>query len=73
MNGYQYLIQRNRLMCELEHELHELEHLPEAEREIAKKKLEAQFDIRLRELYTQVATEFPGERKVKARPLADPH
>lgn len=73
MNGYQYLVQRNRLMCELEGELKKLEHLPEAERAAATRKLEAQFDVRLRQLYGQVATEYPGERKVKARPLTDPH
>jgi hypothetical protein len=73
MNGYQYLVQRNRLMCELEDELKKLDHLPDAERETAAKKLEAQFDVRLRQLYGQVAAEYPGERRVKARPLTDPH
>jgi hypothetical protein len=73
MDGYQYLVRRNRLMCELEDELRKFEHLPNAERAEATKKLEARFDIRLRELYAQVANEYPGERKVKARPLTDPH
>jgi hypothetical protein len=72
MNGYQYLVQRNRLMWELEDELKKLDHMPDAEREAATKKLEARFDMRLRQLYAQVSTEYPGERKVKARPLTDP-
>ena len=72
MNGYQYLVRRNRLMCELEDELRKLEHLPDAERAAANRKIEAQFDIRLRELYAQVASEYPGERRIKARPLTDP-
>jgi hypothetical protein len=72
MNGYQYLVQRNRLMCQLDDELKKLESLPAAEREIETKRLQAKFDMRLRELYSDVATEYPGERKVKARPLTDP-
>ena len=72
MNGYQYLVERNRLMCQLEDELKKIEHLPQTERIAATSRLEAQFDIRLRELYAKVAAEYPGERKVKARPLADP-
>ena len=72
MNGYQYLVQRNRLMFQLEDELKKLDHLSEPERSAAAKRLEAQFDLQLRELYTQVATEYPGERKAKARPLGDP-
>lgn len=72
MNGYQYLIARNRLMCELEDELRKLDHLPEAEQKAEVVRLQAQFDIRLKELYSQVAQEYPGERKHKARPLTDP-
>jgi hypothetical protein len=72
MNGYQYLVQRNRLMCQLEDELRKIEHLPEIERNAAAKRLEAQFDVRLRDLYSKVAAEYPGERKIKARPLTDP-
>jgi hypothetical protein len=72
MNGYQYLVQRNRLMCELEDESRKLGHLAEPERAAAVKQLEAKFDVRLRQLYGQVASEYPGERKVKARPLSDP-
>jgi hypothetical protein len=72
MNGYQYLVQRNRLMCQLEDELKKLESLPAAEHEVETKRLQAKFDMRLRELYSDVASEYPGERKVKARPLTDP-
>jgi hypothetical protein len=72
MNGYQYLVQRNRLMCQLEDELKKIGHLPENERRAATSRLEAQFDTQLRELYAKVAAEYPGERKIKARPLADP-
>lgn len=72
MNGYQYLIQRNRLMCQLEEELAKVQDLPDAERQAATARLQAQFDMRLRELYASVAGEYPGERKVKARPLTDP-
>ncbi len=72
MNGYQYLVQRNRLMWQLEDELKKIEHLPQDERLAATQRLEAQFDIKLRELYAQVASEYPGERKIRARPLNDP-
>jgi hypothetical protein len=72
MNGYQYLIARNRLMQHLEGKLAELEPLPAAERADKRRRIEAEFDIRLRELYAQVAEEYPGERRKKARPLADP-
>lgn len=72
MNGYQYLVQRNRLMWQLEDELKKIGHLPEGERIAATNRLEVQFDLQLRELYAKVAGEYPGERKIKARPLADP-
>ncbi len=72
MNGYQYLIQRNRLMCQLEEDLAKVQDLPDGERHAATVRLQAQFDMRLRELYAGVAGEYPGERKVKARPLTDP-
>ena len=72
MNGYQYLIARNRLMQQLESELRQLAPLAGTDREAREKKLRAEFDIRLRELYAQVAEEYPGERKKKARPLSDP-
>ena len=72
MNGYQYLVRRHHLMCELEDAVRKLGHLPEPERQAAVKRLEGQFDVRLRQLYAEVATEYPGERKIKARPLTDP-
>jgi hypothetical protein len=72
MNGYQYLIARNRLMQQLEQQLQGLAHLAVAEREAKERLLRAEFDIRLRELYGQVAEEYPGERRKKARPLSDP-
>jgi hypothetical protein len=72
MNGYEYLVERNRLMQQLEDALGRIAHLPAAEREAETRRLEAQFDVKLRALYTQVAGEFPGERKRKARPLSDP-
>jgi len=72
MNGYQYLIERNRMMWRLEDDLRQIQNLPEAERLTATGRLQAQFDLKLRQLYGQVADEYPGERKVKARPLTDP-
>jgi len=72
MNGYQYLVARNRLMQQLETELRQLSPLAKTDREAREKQLRAEFDIRLRELYAQVADEYPGERKKKARPLSDP-
>ncbi len=73
MNGYQYLVRRNRLMCQLEEELAKVRDLPDdAERQAATGRLQAQFDLKLRELYAEVAGEYPGERKIKARPLTDP-
>jgi len=72
LNGYQYLIERNRLMQQLERDLAELAPLPETERAARRKQLESQFDVRLRELYAQVADEYPGERRKKARPMDDP-
>ena len=73
MDGYQYLIQRNRLMIELEDRLAKLAPLPEAERQAETRRLEAEFDRNLAELYEKVSGEFPGERKKKARPLSDSH
>ncbi|HKN00151.1 MAG TPA: hypothetical protein VJX23_06510 [Candidatus Binataceae bacterium] len=72
MNGYQYLIARNRLMMQLEDQLKKLAPLPVAERTAHERRLHAEFDIRLRELYEQMTDEYPGERKKKARPLSDP-
>lgn len=72
MNGYQYMVERNRLMFELEQKLAGLDHLSEAERQAETRRLQAEFDGRLAQLYAQVSAEFPGERRKKARPLADP-
>jgi hypothetical protein len=72
MNGYQYLIERNRLMIKLDDELTRLAPLPEAERQKKTRVLQAKFDDALAELYGQVADEYPGERKKKARPIDDP-
>ena len=72
MNGYQYLVQRNRLMVELEDAVRKLGYLPDAERSAAVKQLEARFDVQLRQLYGEVASEYPGERKIRARPITDP-
>ncbi len=72
MNGYQYLVQRNRLMHKLEEDLARLGHLTAGERQKETRRLEAEFDRRLAELYAQVAAEYPGERRKKARPLTDP-
>lgn len=72
MNGYRYLIERNRLMCQLEDELAKLSLNDPAARQAETNRLQAQFDIRLKQLYAQVADEYPGERKIKARPIEDP-
>jgi hypothetical protein len=68
MNGYEYLVARNRLMQRLEEELGKLAPLPTAEREAETRRIQA----KLAELYAKVADEYPGERKKKARPIADP-
>ena len=72
MNGYQYLVARNRLMQQLEAQLRRLADLAQPDREGKERLLRAEFDLRLRELYAKVADEYPGERKKKARPLSDP-
>ncbi len=72
MNGYEYLIERNRLMFQLEEALGKLVAMPAPQREAETHRLQAQFDIRLTQLYAKVADEYPGERKKKARPIADP-
>jgi hypothetical protein len=72
MNGYEYLLERNRLMFKLEEDLARLRDLPEAERQAQTSRLQAVFDVRLAELYAKIASEFPGERRKKARPLSDP-
>jgi hypothetical protein len=73
MDGYRYLIERNRLLHRLEGALAEIRHLPEAEKRAKAARLEAEFDRELAELYGQVAAEYPGERKKRARPIEDPH
>ena len=72
MNGYQYLIERNRLMIKLDDELARLAALPEAEKLARTRTLQNRFDDALAELYGKVADEYPGERKKKARPIEDP-
>jgi hypothetical protein len=72
MDGYQYLIARNRLIQSLEDAMRGLEAKPAAEGVAERRRLEAAFDVQLLELYAQVAEEFPGERRKKARPLTDP-
>jgi hypothetical protein len=72
MNGYEYLVERNRLMQRLEAALAKLQPMPPAEREAETRRLQAKFDIELAEMYARVANEYPGERKKKARPIADP-
>jgi hypothetical protein len=63
MNGYQYLIERNRLMIKLDDDLNRLAPLPEAERQAQTRRLQAKFDDALAKLYAEVAEEYPGERK----------
>ncbi len=72
MNGYEYLIQRNRLMIRLERELAKFKDLPAPERERQTRDAQARFDAELAGLYAQVIDEFPGERRRRARPLTDP-
>ena len=72
MNGYRYMIERNRLMLKLEDDLAKIRHLPEIERRAKTNKLQAEFDRQLAALYGQVAEEYPGERRIKARAISDP-
>ena len=60
MDGYQYLIQRNKLMIQLEDDLSKLKDLPDPEREKETKRLQTKFDFALADLYAKVADEFPG-------------
>jgi len=73
MDGYRYMIERNRLMQRLEEDLAKLASLPDEQKRAEMNRLQAEFDRRLAELYAGVAAEFPGERRKKARPLSDPH
>jgi hypothetical protein len=59
-------------MYRLEDDLARLRDLPAAERLEKTARLQGAFDVRLAELYAKVANEYPGERRKKARPLADP-
>ena len=61
MNGYQYLIQRNRLMCVLEDELRKIGTMPggRAGRRGEASRMQAQFDIGCAAL-RQVAERVPG-------------
>ena len=72
MNGYQFLLARNRLLHRLEDDLARLAGLPMEQHEAQAKRLRARFDLKLAELYAQVASEYPGERRKKARALEDP-
>jgi len=72
MNGYEYLVARNRLMQRLGEELARLAPIPAAEREAETRRIEAKFDVQLADLYGKVDEGDPGERKKKARPIADP-
>jgi hypothetical protein len=72
MNGYEYLVARNRLMQQLEDELRKLAPLPAETREAETRRIQAKFDVQLAELYAKVSDEYPGERKKKARPISDP-
>jgi hypothetical protein len=72
MDGYEYLVARNRLMQRLGEELARLAPMPAAEREAETRRIEAKFDAELAQMYAEVAGEYPGERKKKARPIVDP-
>jgi hypothetical protein len=72
MDGYRYMIERNRVMQKLEDDLKKLAALPEQQKETETRRLRAEFDRHLAELYSEVASEFPGERKKKARAITDP-
>ncbi len=72
MDGYRFLIERNRLMYKLEDDLAKIRDLSEVERRAKTAKLQAEFDRQLAALYGQVAEEYPGERRAKARPISDP-
>ncbi len=72
MDGYRFMIERNRLMYKLEDELAKIRNLPDVERRAKTNKLQAEFDRQLAALYAQVGDEYPGERRIKARPISDP-
>ncbi|HKD66488.1 MAG TPA: hypothetical protein VKB84_06575 [Candidatus Binataceae bacterium] len=72
MDGYRFMIERNRLMYKLEDELAKIRHLPDIERRAKTTKLQSEFDRQLAALYAEVAQEYPGERRIKARAISDP-
>jgi hypothetical protein len=72
MDGYRYLVERNRLMIEFDREKTALRDLPEAERRAKNAGLQVEFDRKVAALYAQVAAEYPGERRKKARAIEDP-
>jgi predicted nucleic acid-binding Zn ribbon protein len=72
MDGYRYMIERNRLLRNLEEELSKLAGLPDSQRKAETERLQAEFDRKVAQLYAEVASEFPGERRKKARPISDP-
>ena len=72
MDGYRYLVERNRLMFEFEDQVAKLKHLPPAERKAKTAGMQVELDRKVAALYSQVAEEFPGERIKKARPISDP-
>ncbi|MGD0072907.1 MAG: hypothetical protein ABSD31_01040 [Candidatus Binataceae bacterium] len=73
MDGYRYLIERNRLMFRLEEGLTAIRHLPEAEKSVQAARLQAEFDRELRALYREVEAEYPGERRKRACPIDEKH
>jgi hypothetical protein len=72
MDGYRYLVERNRLMFEFEDQAAKLKHLPLSERQAKIAGMQVELDRKIAALYAQVADEFPGERIKKARPISDP-
>lgn len=72
MNGYRYLVERNRLMFEFEEQVAKLKHLPATDRRAKIAGMQVELDRKIAALYSQVAEEYPGERIKKARPISDP-
>ena len=72
MNGYRFMIERNRLMYKLEDDLAQIRHHPKSNAAPRRTSCSPEFDRALAALYREVAEEFPGERRHKARPIADP-
>lgn len=72
MDGYHFMIERNRLLHKLEAQLAEVRNLPDVERRAKTAKLQAAFDRELADLYAQVLPEFPGEHRKQGRAISDP-